>query len=270
MLRFSGKTIVITGGATGIGFAAAELFIRQGADVVIAGRSSKTGEAAIAALIRIVDELAQADHSFPKTSPLYVQTDVAIEADVTRLIELTTTQKGRIDVLVNNAAMFFESEFLTETTENWKQVFNVIVDGTYFCTKHAANAMIDQGIKGSIINISSINAYRALNKSSHYNAAKGAMDQLTRGTALELSPHGIRVNGIAPGFIDTGLSLIGGINELETEEFLNYYVKQRKIPLARAGQPEEIASIIAFLASQESSYIQGTTIAADGGLSITF
>ncbi|QGQ98658.1 SDR family oxidoreductase [Paenibacillus psychroresistens] len=270
MLRFSGKTVVITGGATGIGFAAAELFVREGARIVIAGRSSKAGEAAIKALKDIIEELVKKDTSFPSHMPIYVQTDVAIEADVSRLMELAAEQTGRIDVLVNNAAMFYESDFLTETTEQWHQVFNVIADGAYFCTKHAAKVMVDKEIKGAIVNISSINSYRALQKSSHYNAAKGALDQLTRCTALELAPHGIRVNGVAPGFIDTGLSVIGGVNELETEDFLHYYVKQRKIPLARAGFPQEIATIIAFLASDESSYIQGAIIPADGGLSITF
>lgn len=270
MSRFFGKTVVITGGATGIGFAAAELFVREGAQVVIAGRSSKAGEAAVKALGGIVGELRLADASQPKFVPVFVQTDVAIEGDVIRLMELAVEQTGRIDVLVNNAAMFYESDFLTETTEQWHKVFNVIADGAYFCTKHAAKAMVNSGIEGAIVNISSINSYRALHKSSHYNAAKGALDQLTRCTALELAPHGIRVNGVAPGFVDTGLSVIGGVNELETEDFLHYYVKQRKIPLARAGQPEEIATIIAFLASKESSYIQGATIPADGGLSITF
>jgi meso-butanediol dehydrogenase/(S,S)-butanediol dehydrogenase/diacetyl reductase len=123
---------------------------------------------------------------------------------------------------------------------------------------------------GAIVNISSINGFRALKLSSHYNAAKGALDQLTRCTALELSPHGIRVNGVAPGFIETELSIVSGVNELETDEFMNYYIKQRRIPLARAGHSEEIATIIAFLASNEASYIQGAIIPADGGLSITF
>jgi meso-butanediol dehydrogenase/(S,S)-butanediol dehydrogenase/diacetyl reductase len=270
LLRFNGKTVIITGGATGIGLAAARLFVREGASVVIAGRNSVAGEKAAAELQEISNVQQFMPLNDPPNDPLYVQTNVASEDDVIRLISYSVEHTGRLDVLVNNAAMFYESDFLTETTEQWHQVFNVIMDGAYFCTKHAANAMIKQGHGGAIVNISSINSYRALNKSSHYNAAKGALDQLTRCTSLELAPHGIRVNGVAPGFIDTGLSLIGGVNELETEEFLHYYVKQRKIPLARAGFPEEIATIIAFLASEEASYIQGATIPADGGLSITF
>ncbi|MBP1994029.1 SDR family NAD(P)-dependent oxidoreductase [Paenibacillus eucommiae] len=258
MERFAGKTVVITGGATGIGFAAAQLFASSGAHVVLAGRNSANGEAAQQALREKGGE------------HLFVQADVSKEEDVKRLMQQAAAHNGRIDILVNNAAMFYESDFLTETSEQWRRVFNVIADGAYLCTKYAAEVMVANGHPGAIVNISSINGYRALNKSSHYNAAKGALDQLTRCTALELAPYGIRVNGVAPGFIDTGLSVIGGVNELETEDFLHYYIGQRKIPLARAGLPQEIATIIAFLASEESSYIQGATIPADGGLSITF
>ena len=202
--------------------------------------------------------------------PLFVATDIADEQAVIRLIEQTVAHTGRIDVLVNNAAHFYESDFLQEKTERWQAIFDPIVNGSYWCTKYAALKMIESQNRGAIINVSSINGYRALDRSSHYNAAKGALDQLTKCTALELSPHSIRVNGVAPGFIDTGLSIVGGVSELETDWFQNYYVGMRKIPLARAGMPEEIAKVIAFLASDAASYIQGTTIPVDGGLSTTF
>jgi NAD(P)-dependent dehydrogenase (short-subunit alcohol dehydrogenase family) len=130
--------------------------------------------------------------------------------------------------------------------------------------------MVDNAIHGSIVNVSSINAHRALDLSSHYNAAKGALDQLTRCIAFELSPYQIRVNGVAPGFIETPMSIVNGVKEHETEEFQNYYVNMRKIPLARHGQPEEVANVILFLASEEASYIQGAIIPVDGGLSNTF
>jgi len=258
MTRFSGKTVIITGGATGIGFTAAQLFAREGANVAIAGRNRENGEAAVRKL-----EVLGGRHQF-------VRTDVACEADVEAMVRQVADQFGRIDVLVNNAAMFFESEFLTESTDRWHQVFNVIADGAYFCTKHAAASMQQSGTQGTIVNVSSINGYRALKASSHYNAAKGALDQLTRCTALELAPYGIRVNGVAPGFIETELSIVSGVNELETEEFKTYYVGMRKIPAARAGTTDEIAQVIAFLASDASSYMYGTIIPADGGLSITF
>jgi meso-butanediol dehydrogenase/(S,S)-butanediol dehydrogenase/diacetyl reductase len=257
MSRFDGRTIIITGGATGIGLETAEHFAEEGAYVVMAGRSAKNGAEAVLRLARYKGQVQ------------YIATDVSVEADVERLVEETMSLTGRIDVLVNNAAMFYESDFLEESTERWRAVFDTIVNGAYWCTKYAARAMKATG-GGAVVNVSSINGVRALMKSSHYNAAKGALDQLTRGTALELSPYGIRVNGVAPGFIDTALSVIGGVNELETEDFKRFYVEQRKIALARPGLPHEVARAILFLASEEASYIQGAVLPVDGGLSITF
>ncbi|MDF2659514.1 MAG: 3-oxoacyl-ACP reductase [Paenibacillus sp.] len=256
--RFKGKTVIITGGATGIGLAAAKKFADEGANLVIAGPFLADGQ-------KVLHVLSDSGGSHA-----FIQTDVSREADVRLLMEQTVERYGRIDVLVNNAAIFFESDYLLETTERWRQVFDVIVSGAYFCTRYAAEAMRLAGGGGAIVNVSSINGSRALDKSSHYNAAKGALDQLTRCTALELSPYGIRVNGVAPGFVDAGLSVVGGNNELETETFRELYVRQRKIPLARPGTADEVASVILFLASEQSSYIQGAIIPVDGGLSITF
>lgn len=258
MRRFEERTVIVTGGATGIGLATAKLFATEGANVLIAGRSESNGAQAVEQLKEIGGR------------PLFAKTDVSDEEDVKRMVKAAVEYTGRVDVLINNAAMFYESDFLEETTERWRAVFDTIVNGAYWGTKYAAKAMIEAGIHGAIVNVSSINGYRALNQSSHYNAAKGALDQLTRGTALELAPHGIRVNGVAPGFIDTGLSIVGGVNELETDWFKNYYVGMRKIPQARAGGGDEVASVIAFLASEAASYVQGATIPVDGGLSVTF
>lgn len=258
MNRFTDQTVIVTGGATGIGFATSKLFAAEGANVVIASRDEENGARALSELKAIGGK------------PIFVRTDISDETAVRNLIDRTIEHTGRVDVMINNAAMFYESDFLSETTERWRAVFDTIVNGAYWCSKYAAEAMIKREISGSIVNVSSINGYRALNQSSHYNAAKGALDQLTRCTALELSPHGIRVNGVAPGFIDTLLSVVGGENELESEWFKQFYVEHRKIPQARAGTVNEVAEVIAFLASDASSYIQGAIIPVDGGLSITF
>jgi meso-butanediol dehydrogenase/(S,S)-butanediol dehydrogenase/diacetyl reductase len=258
MRRFHGKSVIITGGASGIGLATAKSFAKEGATVIIAGRTEEAGQKAVQDILEIGG------------LGYFIKADVSIETEVENLMNEAMKYCSSIDVLVNNAAMFYNSTFIEEDTTKWKKVFDVIVNGTYFCSKHAARKMVETNTKGSIINVSSINSHRALNFSSHYNAGKGAVDQLTRCMALELSEYGIRVNGIAPGFIDTPMSVVEGVKEHETEEFKNYYVRQRKIPLARSGLPEEIANVITFLASDESSYIQGATIPVDGGLAITF
>ncbi|MBW7460989.1 SDR family oxidoreductase, partial [Paenibacillus sepulcri] len=134
----------------------------------------------------------------------------------------------------------------------------------------AAQLMIANRIQGRIINVSSINGARALEESSHYNAAKIAMDQLTRSTALELMDEGIRVNGVALGFIDTPMSVVDGVKEHETEWFQSIYAARGKIIQRRSGQPEEAAGVIAFLASEDASYICGAVLPVDGGLSVTF
>ena len=260
MRRFEGKAVLVTGGATGIGFATALRFAQEGASVAIMGRRAGVGEEALAELRR---------HAPPERT-LFVRGDVSSEADVERCVEETIQAFGRIDALVNNAAMASSVELVRAGTEEWKPVFDVIAFGTYFCTRAVARRMIERGEGGAIVNVSSINAYRALPFSSHYNAAKGASDQLMRCAAVELAEHGIRVNAVQPGFIDTPMSFVDGENELETDWFKDIYVQRRKIPQARAGGPEEVASVVAFLASEDASYVCGAAIPVDGGLSVTF
>lgn len=257
-MEFAGKVALVTGGATGIGYAIAGRFARAGAKVVLVGRREEVGKQAEAKLREEGLEAA------------FVRGDVADEASVQAFVGETVRRYGRLDILVNNAAVSDTRPFLSPDTVKWRQVFNVTADGTYLCSRIAAQHMVDAGIKGCIINISSINSSRALRDSSHYNAAKGAMDQLTRCMALELADHGIRVNGINPGFIETELSVVDGVNELETEWFTSIYVGHQKIAQRRAGQPDEIAGVAVFLASEAASYICGASIPVDGGLSITF
>jgi NAD(P)-dependent dehydrogenase (short-subunit alcohol dehydrogenase family) len=143
--------------------------------------------------------------------------------------------------------------------------------GPIHCARAFAPVMIEQGRGGAIVNVSSIHGYRVEPQASAYDVAKGGLDQLTRALALELAPHGIRVNGVAPGFVDTAMAILpDGTSELDGEWFAEHYVGRRKIPMARASRPEEIAAAIAFMASDDASYVNGTTLVVDGGLSITF
>jgi NAD(P)-dependent dehydrogenase (short-subunit alcohol dehydrogenase family) len=130
--------------------------------------------------------------------------------------------------------------------------------------------MVAAGEGGAIVNVSSIHGTRAEPGGTSYAVAKGALDQLTRALAVELAPHRIRVNGIAPGFVETAMAITDGVSEHETEWFREIYVGRRKIPLARPAAPEEVAAAICFLASDDASYITGQILGVDGGLSVTF
>ncbi|MBJ6361488.1 SDR family NAD(P)-dependent oxidoreductase [Paenibacillus sp. GCM10012307] len=259
MRRFEGKTALVTGGATGVGYAVAERFACEGAgQVVIVGRRPDVGGSAARTL------RAQG------LNVDFIPCDISDESAVSELFRTIRSQYGRLDILVNNAAAFEPLPFLGAERARWRKTFDIIVDGAWLCTQEAAKLMVDTGTKGAIINVSSINGNRALEDSSAYNAAKGALDQLTRNTALELMDYGIRVNSVALGFIETPMSIVDGVPEHETDWFKDIYVGRRKIPQRRQGQRGEAAAAIAFLASEDASYICGAVLPVDGGLSITF
>lgn len=252
------RTALITGGATGIGYATARRLAQDGVAVVIMGPNVDEGQA------------AQGQLRADGMQAYFVAGDVTQAAQVAHCFAAAERLLGGIDILVNNAAIFEPIPFATSDYTQWHRVFDVIVDGAYYCARAAAQAMIRHGTGGHIVNVSSINAHRALADSSAYNVAKGALDQLTRCLAVELAPHNIHVNGVAPGFIDTAMSITNGVNELETDDFQTVYIQHRKIPQQRPGRPHEVAAVIAFLVSADAAYITGATIPVDGGLAVTF
>lgn len=256
--RFVGKTALVTGGATGVGYATARRLAQEGATVAIVGRREETGLQAAEALC--AEGLAVR----------FIRCDVAQEESVAALFAEIGREFGRLDILVNNAAVFRPMPFLGADRIQWRETFDLIFDGTWMCTQMAARMMTERGQPGVIVNVSSINGSRALEASSGYNAAKGAVDQLTRNTALELADYGIRVNAVALGFIETPMSVVDGVNEHETEWFRSIYVARGKIPQRRQGFPDEAAGAIAFLASDDASYICGAVLPVDGGLAVTF
>ncbi len=258
-MRFAGKTALVTGAGRGIGRAIAERFATEGAAVALIARTASEVEEVAASI----------QHMGARAIPLAA--DIADADAVVAAIGEIEGALGGIDVLVNNAGISEPRAFVGAPHAEWDRVVRVNLYGAIHCARAVAEAMVRRGQGGSIVNISSIHSSRAEPLASSYDVAKGGLDQLTRALAVELAPQAIRVNSVAPGFIDTVMAIgPDGVNELETEWFQQVYVAGRRIPLARAGSPDEVASAALFLASDEASYITGAVVAVDGGLSVTF
>jgi NAD(P)-dependent dehydrogenase (short-subunit alcohol dehydrogenase family) len=257
MDMLKGQAAIITGAGTGIGASTAIRFVREGASVVIVGRrESKLQETAAA----IGD---------PKRVAI-VAGDVADPRTAENAIRTCLERFGRLDVVVNNAATFDPTPFPKSDLARWRTVFDTILLGSFHFSRQAALVMIERKTAGRIINVTSIHGTQGEANASNYGSAKAAVNQFTRCLAIELAPHNIRVNAVAPGFVDTPMAVTNGVNELENPRFLQQYVAERRIPMARASQPEEIAGSILFLASDDSSYVTGHVLVADGGLTCTF
>ena len=233
---------VVTGGAQGIGRACAEALKADGHRIVIADLNA-------AQVSKTADEIGASslvcDMSDPKAiAGMFAQ----IEAD-----------HGPATVLVNNAGIANPAGFLEYSLEDFQQVLSVNLTGVFLATQHAARAMIAADIKGAIVNMSSINAQVAIPSIPAYCASKGGVMQLTKVAALALAPNGIRVNAVGPGSIDT--AMMAGVN---ADPNAMARVLSRT-PIGRVGGPEEIANVVAFLASEKASYVTGETIYVDGG-----
>jgi glucose 1-dehydrogenase len=262
------KVVVVTGSSKGIGKAIAMEFAKVGYCVVINARNE--------------DELKQAANDISKlinhddgNRVLSIPGDISQERVCISLIESAVKQFGRIDVLINNAGIGGESKKIYDLTENdWDQVIDVNLKGAFLCTREAVKYMLQNMTKEdrrrrsnsiknnnnySIINISSIHEQTPQPESAPYAASKGGMEMLTKTVALELADTGIRVNGIAPGAIATDMNKEVLENQEKKEK------KEQQIPVHRIGQPEEIAKVALFLASNDASYVAGTTIYVDGG-----
>lgn len=245
-MRFAGKVVVITGGAQGIGRSTAERFLNEGARVVIADVNAER-LAVTAAEIGSTETL------------LAVVTDVAEKDQVDALVAAAVAAFGRIDVMVNNAGIAPVMDFLSVSPETFDRVIGVNLKGAFLGTQAAARAMIAQGGGGVIINMSSINSGLANPNVATYAISKGGMNQVTSTAAVAFAPHGIRVCGVGPGTIATEI-----IKGAFTERAGMHAILART-PMGRLGEPEEIAGVVAFLASEDASYITGETIYPDGG-----
>ena len=249
--RLEGKVALVTGASRGIGRATALVFAGQGATVVV--NYSKSREQAH----RLVDEIRKAGGQ-----AIAVQADVARKAEVGAMVEETLRRFGKIDVLVNNAGIIHRASILTLTGERLDEMIAVNVKGIIHCTQAVVPQMIERR-SGKIVNIGSIASFgTTVGDTTPYAATKAAVIGLTKRLALELGPHGINVNAICPGFIQTEMATSGGSRE-ESEARISDIAK--KAMLGRVGEPEDIAYSVLFLASDEASFITGQVLTVDGG-----
>lgn len=250
-MSVEGKVAIISGAAKGIGRACANRLAHGGARIVVADINVTLGE-------EVADGLRGGGHE-----ARFVECDVAERLDVRNLVAETLNAFGRIDILVSNAAVMDTAPFLELREDELERVFAVNVKGAFLLGQSAARQMVAQvqagEAPGNIINMSSVNDTFALPDHVAYTMSKGALAQLTKSMSLALAPHGIRVNAVAPGAINTDM-LKPTAGDPEAARMV-----LSRTPLGRFGNPEEIARIVQFLASDAASYITGETIYADGG-----
>ncbi len=246
--RFADQVVLITGASRGIGRATAIAFAREGAKVVINYRADEAGAQAALAQIEAAGGRGWLERD-----------DIGQPAEVDQMVEKVESDVGPLRVLVNNAAAFNRDPFLDVTLEELDRVWRTNVRGLFYLSQLAARRMVDRG-GGCIIHVSSIGARLAVKSRTAYLASKGAVESLTRAMALDLAPHNIRVNAVVPGLIHTE-GLLDSLPDPVWQAELAAY-----IPDGRFGEADEVANVIAFLASDAARYIHGALIAVDGGM----
>lgn len=255
MSAFAGKVAIVTGASSGIGKATAELLAERGATVVCAARREDE-IASLAEAIRA--KCGKASH---------IVTDVAQAGDVERMVAHVINTHGRLDIAVNNAGVEGEVVPITEMAdESWDAVIAVNLRGTFLCLKHEAKAMLAAGSGGAIVNVGSINSFLGCAGFTHYCASKAGLIGLTSSASAELASQGVRVNLVCPGVIDTPMHRRA--RTMFGDEIYDNLITQ-SFHQRRAGEPEEIARSIAFLCSDEASFVTGTTLTPDGGFHLT-
>ena len=242
-MRLADKTAIVTGASQGIGLACAARLVQEGArvmlvDIRLEGRdaAARLGEAA-----------------------RFHQADVSLKADVDAMIAATLEAFGQVDILVNNAGVTHAADFLELAEEDFDRVLRINLKSMFLCSQAAAREMVKRQT-GCIINMSSVNAELTIPNQVPYVVSKGGVNQLTRVAAISLAEHGIRVNAIGPGTILTELAKKAVLGSPEARHTI-----LSRTPLGRCGEPEEVAAVCAFLASDDASYITGQTLYADGG-----
>lgn len=248
-MNFKDKIVLVTGSSRGIGRSIAVKFAKAGASVIINYKSNESEAKAITEIISSYDG-----------DSMCIQADVSKEKDVKRMIETIIEKYGHLDILVNNAGIAIDNDFENRHIKDWQETLNTNLIGVFLTSKYASKYMLDKQY-GKIINISSTNGIDTIYPYSiDYDASKAALINMTKNLAIQFAPF-INVNAVAPGWVDTGMNDDLSKSYLQSE--------MNKTLLKRFAEPEEIANVVLFLASDLSRYVDGETIRVDGGLKIS-
>jgi NAD(P)-dependent dehydrogenase (short-subunit alcohol dehydrogenase family) len=251
-MRLSGRRALVTGGSRGIGRAIALALAGEGADVAVSYRADRESAEATAAAVRALGRKA-----------IIVQGDAGVRADVNRFVSEAAAALGGIDLLVNNAGVLKRTPFLEIEEREWDAIVDTNLKGAFLVAQAVARQMVERGLEGSIVNLSSSAAVRPSPNLAHYSVSKAGVSMLTQVMAVELAPYGIRVNGVCPGTIETDL------NRKDIAEPGPREARLARIPLRRIGAPEDVTGAVVFLASiDETRLVTGALVVVDGGFTL--
>ncbi|KAK6169249.1 hypothetical protein SNE40_020333 [Patella caerulea] len=250
LCNLSGKVALVTGASSGIGAATAVLFSKLGAQVAITGRKENN-----------LKEVGNECEKSGKNKPFLIVGDLAKEDDTKNVLESTIKHFGKLNILVNCAGIIELGSIENTSLDQYDRMFNINVRSIYYLTMLAVPHLVAE--KGNIVNVSSVNGIRSFPGVLSYNMSKSAIDQFTRCIALELAPKSVRVNSVNPGVVLTNLQKRGGLDDAAYAKFLERTKDTHA--LGRPGEPNEVAQAIAFLASDDASFITGTQLPVDGG-----
>ena len=256
--RLLDKIAIVTGGARGIGAGIVKRLYSEGAKIIIADLREEVAK-------KFIEELDQ-----DKGNIVFHKTDLSKENEIIKLFEFTSNKWSKLDLFINNAGI--EDGYILEdqTYENYKKTININMDAAFLCSKYSL-PLFKKAKGGRIVMITSIQGLRGYEGSIAYNTAKGGLINMTRVLAVELAKKNILVNSVAPGFINTPMAIMkDGVFEGDTDWFNDVYMKYKKLPMQRYGQPDDIAGAVYFFCSEDSKYVTGQTLLVDGGVSSTF
>ena len=254
--RLLDKKVIVTGGSRGIGAGIVERLFNEGADIIIADIDKE-----------LANKLIQ---DFNTNKITFFKTNLSEEDEIIKLIDFAKNKWGLLDILINNAGIEDGYILSEQSYEKYRKTMKINLDAPFLCSKYSL-PLLEKSKSGRIVMISSIQGVRGYKGNISYGTAKGGLINMTKVLAVELAEKNILVNSVAPGFINTSMSVMKDGNlEWDTDWFKDVYLKYEKLPMGRYGHPDDIAGAVYFFCSDDSKYVTGQTLLVDGGVSVTF